>query len=68
MSNFVSKGQRSTFRRLSGCTYFLIGYLDTSWSVFPATLYTDFVIYSFTKWHIHINIGINGKTIFSSFY
>ena len=34
MSNFGSKGQRSTFRRLSGCTYFLTGYLDTSWSVF----------------------------------
>ena len=33
MSNFVSKGQRSTFRRLSGCTYILTGYLNTSWSV-----------------------------------
>ena len=28
MSNFRSKGQRSTFRRLSGCTYFLTGYLN----------------------------------------
>ena len=25
------------------------------------------VIYSFTKWHIHINIVINGKTILSVF-
>ena len=40
-SNFGSKGQRSTFRRLSGCTYFLTGYLNTSWSVFLPTLYTD---------------------------
>ena len=30
MSNFGWKGQRSTFRRLSGCTYFLTGYLNTS--------------------------------------
>ena len=28
--NFGSKGQRSTFRRLSGCTYFLTGYQNTS--------------------------------------
>ena len=41
MSNFGSKGQRSIFRRLSGCTYFLTGYLSTSWSVFLPTLYTD---------------------------
>ena len=34
MSNFGSKSQRSTFRRLSGCTYMLTGYLNTSWSVF----------------------------------
>ena len=26
------------------------------------------VIYSFTKWHIHIDIGINGKIVLSSFY
>ena len=34
MSNFGSKGQSSTFRRLSGCTYFLTEYRNTSWSVF----------------------------------
>ena len=41
MSNFGSKGQRSNFRRLSDCTYFLTRYLNTSWSVFLPTLYTD---------------------------
>ena len=41
MSNLWSKGQRSTFQRLSGCTYFLTGYLNISWWVFLPTLYTD---------------------------
>ena len=40
MSNFGSKGQRSTFRRLSGCTHFLTGYLNTSWLVFIPALNT----------------------------
>ena len=40
-SNFGSKGQRSSCRQLSVCTYFLTGYLNTSWSVFLPTLYTD---------------------------
>ena len=37
-SNFGSKGQRSIFRRFSGCTYFLTRYLNTSWSVLLSTL------------------------------
>ena len=40
-SKLGSKGQRSTFCRLSGCTYFLVGYLNTPRSVFLPSLYTD---------------------------
>ena len=38
--DFRVKVQRSTFRRLSGCTYFLTGYFDNHRSVFLLTLYT----------------------------
>ena len=39
LSNFGSKGERSTFLWLSGCTYFLTGYLYRSWSMSLHSLY-----------------------------
>ena len=41
LPTFGSKGRRSTFKLLSGCTDFPTGYLKTSWSVCLPTLYTD---------------------------
>ena len=41
MSILGSKDKMATFRLLSSCTYFLTGYLNTSWSVFLLSLHTD---------------------------
>ena len=58
MSILGSKGQRSTFRRLSGCTYFLTGYLNTSRSVFLPTLKkSESALLSFANFSVLCQVG-----------